>query len=85
MILGELVYIPLSVFFIMYLFMCVIVAIQGETRKIGFIGSLILSLFFTPLFVILIVLASDRLIDVARNKQLDELISALKNKHEILM
>ena len=82
MILGELVYISLSVFFILYLFMCISVAVHGETRKIGFVRSLILSILFTPLFGILIVLASDKLSDIDRNKKLDELLSVLKNNHE---
>jgi len=47
------------VFLIIYILLCYIVGSLGKNRKFRFIGYFMLSIFFTPIFGLLFVLASD--------------------------
>jgi uncharacterized membrane protein len=45
-----------SVGLILYLTFCVLVGLCGSHRRMGFIGTFIISFFFTPVVVIIILL-----------------------------
>jgi len=45
-----------SIGLILYLVFCVLVGLCGSHRRMGFIGTFIISLFFTPVVVIIILL-----------------------------
>lgn len=44
---------------ILYIFICYLVGLTGKNRKFGFYGYFFLSIFMTPLFGVILVLASD--------------------------
>ena len=41
---------------IMYVVFCVLVGLCGSQRRMGFIGTFIVSLFFTPVIVLIVLL-----------------------------
>ena len=45
-----------SVGFILYVVFCVLVGICGSQRRMGFIGTFLVSLFFTPVIVLIVLL-----------------------------
>ena len=46
-------------FYLVYIVLCVLIALLGRNRKFGFWGYLFCSLFLTPVLGALILLASD--------------------------
>jgi hypothetical protein len=46
----------LSIGLILYIVFCVLVGLCGSLRRMGFIGTFILSIFFTPVVVIIVLL-----------------------------
>ena len=46
----------LSIALMLYIVFCVLVGLCGSHRRMGFIGTFILSIFFTPVVVVIILL-----------------------------
>jgi hypothetical protein len=45
-----------SVAFVLYIVFCVLVGLCGSQRRMGFIGTFVVSLFFTPIIVLIVLL-----------------------------
>jgi hypothetical protein len=45
-----------SVAFVLYIVFCVLVGLCGSQRRMGFIGTFVVSLFFTPVIVLIVLL-----------------------------
>ncbi len=60
-----------AIVIIVYLAFCILVALCGCQRRIGFTGTFLLSLFFTPIVVLIFLLltAPSQRADRARNAQ----------------
>jgi hypothetical protein len=50
-----------------YLALCILVGILGRGRKFGFVGFLLLSVLFTPLVIIVVLLMTERKPDTKAN------------------
>jgi hypothetical protein len=45
-----------SIAFVLYVVFCVLVGLCGSQRRMGFIGTFVVSLFFTPIIVLVVLL-----------------------------
>jgi hypothetical protein len=45
-----------SIAIILYVVFCILVGICGSQRRMGFIGTFLVSLFFTPVIVLIVLL-----------------------------
>ncbi len=60
-------------FFVVYIILCFVVGTIGSSRKIGFGGAFLWSLFLSPLIGFILAVISERNADIAHHKKLERL------------